>query len=126
MTRLLRIEIEGRDDSVLFLGHPLELLRDVVLTDYARKRQRGRSTFAAWLWPPNVEQLLGYFVSLSAALGVLNIVPAFGFDGQHAVTAAFELTDLSMTQKAVTVTAICFVCTGLLVANIAVVLIGLL
>lgn len=124
-TRLLRLDIEDRDASVLFLGHPLELIRDIHLTDFATSR-KGKSAFAAWLWPPDVEQFLQYFISLSAALGVLNMVPVFGFDGQYALTAAVELTELTMTQKVFTVTVICFVCTGLLVANIAVVLVGLL
>ncbi|OQV23287.1 putative Membrane-bound transcription factor site-2 protease [Hypsibius exemplaris] len=60
---------------VLFVGDSYGLLRSLRVSIYAQ---------GSWLplWLPDVlEMTLKYFVSISAALAVLNLVPSFGLDG---------------------------------------------
>ena len=169
-TRLIQLQVLGRE-AVLFLGHPMELLRDVALVDYASRRgtppafeddddsvgggggvarggggaaggdvagQQGgdpehgphrqrrqshrqrRAEPDETFWPVRCTLMLSYFVSVSAALGVLNMVPAWRLDGEFAVVAVLEAIDLPQPIIKRLTAVICTVCTVLLAANIAV------
>eukprot|EP00040_Diaphanoeca_grandis_P033413 m.204646 g.204646 ORF g.204646 m.204646 type:complete len:574 (-) comp32895_c0_seq2:143-1864(-) len=88
--RLLQLT-RHRNKPVLFLGDPYELARDVTVMDYVAihehyDEKRQPDTY----WPHVATLALGYFVSISLALGVLNILPAFFFDGQFAIAATID------------------------------------
>ena len=172
-SRLIQLQLPGRE-AVLFLGHPMELLRDITLVDYAarrgplpafddddagsigggiagigpdltaaggggrregplsgrgphdqhiqrrdRHRQR-RVEPEETFWPVRCTLMLSYFVSVSAALAVLNMVPAWSLDGEFAVVAILEAMDLPQPAVNRLTAGICTVCTALLAANIAV------
>lgn len=117
--RLIQLTVQDRRRAVLFLGQPGELVRDIHLTDYVIRPTAQES------WHPSsqtAELVLEYVVSISIALGLLNVIPAFGFDGQYSLTAAIEMTYLSPTQKAILVTVICIGCTCLLGLNVLLIL----
>ena len=84
-TRLVRIShTEGKD--VLFLGDPRGLPYAVSITSYLPN-----SPYCP-LWLPDLLQTLCmYIASLSSALALLNMVPAYFLDGQWALTVLIEL-----------------------------------
>eukprot|EP00041_Stephanoeca_diplocostata_P013447 m.235509 g.235509 ORF g.235509 m.235509 type:complete len:533 (-) comp19340_c1_seq2:155-1753(-) len=115
-SRLLQVHVRDQP-AVLFMGHPLELLRDVGVMEFSRKTAENPI-----LWPPTIYMALHYMTSVSAALGLLNIVPAFTFDGQFAVTALMRRTAMSPQKQDAWVNNVCLSCTVLLISNIAVAL----
>lgn len=88
-SRLVRIAHSGRGntDDVLFLGNPRELAYAVNTGSY---HYDGDSLLLLWL-PQLLQTLCMYFVSLSSALALVNIVPAYFLDGQWALTVLVEL-----------------------------------
>ena len=49
--------------------------------------------------PHYMERLLGFVVSVSSALGLLNMAPVYFFDGEHACLALFKLLLPSMEKR---------------------------
>ncbi|KAK7789542.1 hypothetical protein R5R35_010321 [Gryllus longicercus] len=80
-TKLVRIE---RLDAkvVLFLGHPAEVYRTVVVSDYVPLY-----FFISSSIPEVVTRLCKYITIFSAGLAVINVIPCFGLDGQYIVRA---------------------------------------
>ncbi|GAV02775.1 hypothetical protein RvY_13299 [Ramazzottius varieornatus] len=60
---------------VLFVGDPFTLVPVLKVSNFS-----ARSLLPLWL-PDVIERTLKYFVSVSAALALLNLVPSFGLDG---------------------------------------------
>ena len=118
-SRLLQI---GKDsaDSVLYLGSLHELAGSIALSDYTARA----SVLPASL-PYHLTMFLNYLLSMSAAFAVLNIVPAFHFDGEGAFHAAmdalFERTERQSAAKLLCSS----LCVLLLLLNFAVILIRL-
>lgn len=84
-SRLVRIgQVSAAD--VLFLGDPRALPFTVSISGYVP------STSYSLLWPPEVLQTFSmYIISISSALALLNMVPAYFLDGQWALTALIEM-----------------------------------
>lgn len=121
--RLLQLR-RHRNTPVMFLGDPSELVRDIFVMDYVpihehHDRKRPPDTY----WPEVAAIALEYFISISAALGVLNIIPAYKMDGQYAVAATIDIVcnlfkfDLTRNTRESIGSAICLVGTLLLLLN---------
>ena len=83
--KLLRISHSGGDD-VLFLGDPRALTFVLSVSSYVPKYP------SSPLWLPGLLQTLStYFISLSSALALLNMVPAYFLDGQWTLTVLIDL-----------------------------------
>lgn len=83
-SKLIRISHTNGKDA-LFLGDPRALLFDFSLSAYSPK-----SPYSP-LWLPNIVQTMcTYFISLSSALALLNMVPAYFLDGQWALTVLVD------------------------------------
>jgi len=81
------LSVHRRDgEPVLFLGHPSELYLSLEVSDYAPRIH----IFSPWAIKV-IEKLLSYVISFSAGLAVLNVIPCMAMDGQHIVTALFEM-----------------------------------
>lgn len=81
LTKLVTIH-RTKGEVVLFLGNPAEIYQTVRVTDFVPK----------WniydpLIPQILESLLKYMYMISSGLAIVNVLPAFLFDGQH-ITAA--------------------------------------
>lgn len=84
-SKLVRIShTDGKD--VLFLGDPSALPHIVSTSDLYP-----RSPLSPLWWPDMLRTLCTYIVSLSSALALLNMVPAYFLDGQWALTVLVEL-----------------------------------
>lgn len=89
-SKLVRIS-HNKGKDVLFLGDP-RLLPLILSTSTYRPNSPGIP-----LWLPNLLQTLcSYFMSLSSALALLNMVPAYFLDGQWTLTV---LVDLFLEKK---------------------------
>lgn len=64
--------------SVIYIGHPLDVLRTVSVSEYIAKTNFFPSEFA-----DTMLLFLKYNVIFSLGLAVINAVPCFGFDGYH-------------------------------------------
>lgn len=84
-SKLVRIT-HNRGKDVLFLGDPRVLPFILGTSIYAPKFSYSP------LWVPNrVQTLCNYFMSLSSALALLNMVPAYFLDGQWTLTVLVDL-----------------------------------
>ncbi|XP_061426372.1 membrane-bound transcription factor site-2 protease [Lethenteron reissneri] len=84
-TRLLRV-VHAPRPHTLYVGHPLQPLYSVTMSDYVP-----RFTFLSIHLPTMLETFCKYLVSLSGALALVNSVPCFALDGQWILTALLEL-----------------------------------
>ena len=85
-THLLKISHTGVGAPILFLGDPQLLYFSVSTSDYKP------SSPSSPLWLPGFLQTLCiYLVSISSALALLNMVPAYALDGQWALAAILEM-----------------------------------
>ena len=83
--KLVRISHDGGDD-VLFLGDPRALNFVLSVSSYIPK------SHSVPLWLPDLLRTLStYFISLSSALALLNMVPAYYLDGQWALIVLVDL-----------------------------------
>lgn len=83
--KLLRISHDGGED-VLFLGDPRALNFVLTVSSYIPKFT------SVPLWLPQLLQTLStYFISLSSALALLNMVPAYFLDGQWTLSVLIDL-----------------------------------
>ena len=83
-THLIKLTHTGEGDPVLFLGDPHVLKYSISLSDYLPL-----SSAPTWL-PSLLHNMCVYIVSISAALALLNIAPAYALDGQWALSAVLE------------------------------------
>ena len=84
-SKLIRITHTGGKD-VLFLGDPVELHYIVSTSTYMPKSVNIPLTL-----PNLLQTMCAYFVSLSSALALLNMVPAYFLDGQWTLTVLVDL-----------------------------------
>ena len=84
-SKLIRIS-HNKGNDILFLGDPRLLLFIISTSTYAP------NSHSTPLWLPNLLQTLcTYFISLSSALALLNMVPAYFLDGQWTLTVLVDL-----------------------------------
>jgi len=83
--KLLRIHV-AKEPVVLFLGDPRLAYYTVQVSNYFPRL----SIFPLSL-PAVVDMLMNYTISLSAALALLNMVPAYFLDGQWALMALVDI-----------------------------------
>jgi len=71
-------------------------------------------------WPIFLEKFFSYVLSISSALGILNLAPVFYLDGAYATTTLLQLFAPSIpNQKRIKICNIIFYCTSfLLIANV--------
>lgn len=84
-TKLLSIH-RVKGEVVLFLGNPAEIYSTVQVVDYVPKW----NIYDPYL-PQFLENLLKYVYMMSSGLAVVNVLPAFFFDGQHIANALCDL-----------------------------------
>lgn len=85
------IEIRRRNQNeVLFLGHPLEVLHGIHVSEYIK------SSFLPTSIPIAINKFCNFIIVFSGAFATLNLVPCFHFDGQHITRA---LIDISLTKN---------------------------
>lgn len=75
--------------SVIFWGHPLSLWFSLEVSEYV-PRHLWKLLFDSST-PSKFEKLLKYLLSISAALGLLNLLPIFYLDGQWSCDAFISL-----------------------------------
>jgi len=83
--RLLRVHV-AREPVVLFLGDPRVAYFTVEVSNYLP-----RLGVLPLSLPGVLETLMNYMISLSAALALLNMVPAYYLDGQWALLALVDI-----------------------------------
>eukprot|EP00127_Corallochytrium_limacisporum_P001451 Clim_evm4s57 gene=Clim_evmTU4s57 len=105
----------------IFFGDPLELIHTIGMSDFIPKTGVFSASF-----PMHWTLTLRYTLSLSGALALLNIVPAYFLDGQYTVAAALRiLIPHNDFWRILIARVILFVGSGLMVANMAAALISL-
>lgn len=127
--RLIQIVVPNAK-PILFLGNPNELAYDITVSDFVaikhekifadKMHHRSHVDSHSIFWPGPVMQMLSYFVSISAALSVLNIVPVFYFDGEFAVSVVLQSLGLSTSHAATMTKALCSIGSLLLALNIVI------
>lgn len=75
------LEISRRGRNVLYLGHPGDVYRTVKVSDYIPKLR-----YIAPAFGDSVTLFLRYLVVFSLGLVLINVIPCYGFDGQHIVS----------------------------------------
>ncbi|RDD45892.1 Membrane-bound transcription factor site-2 protease [Trichoplax sp. H2] len=116
--RLLRIK-RNRKKDVLYIDIPKNLLQAVSITNYLP-----RLSSLSVMIPDNVERFLLYIISFSAALALLNLVPAYALDGQWVLIALTDYFTTPSNRRTVNRlrSIIHIIGTGLLVLNVAIAL----
>lgn len=109
---LVHITHTGDGEPVIFLGDPDLLQYSVLTTDY---KPTGRAP--VWL-PQFLQTLLTYIVSISSALALLNMAPAYALDGQWALGALLELSLPEYPHRERVANVVLSISTVLLVCNI--------
>ena len=84
-SHLVKIKHTGTGDPVIFLGDLRSLLYSVKVTDFLP------SSKSLPLWLPSMLHTIAiYIISISSALALLNMLPAYTLDGQWALGALLE------------------------------------
>ena len=111
-TYLVHIAHTGNGEPILFLGDPGLLQYSIHTTDYL-------PTGGAPVWLPQLLQtLLTYIISISSALALLNVLPAYALDVQWALGALLEFLLPEYPYRERIASIILPTCTILLVLNI--------
>ncbi|XP_034252769.1 membrane-bound transcription factor site-2 protease [Thrips palmi] len=84
-TKLLAIN-RVKGEVVLFLGNPTEIYSTVQVVDYVPKW----NIYDPYI-PQFLENLLKYVCMMSSGLAVVNVLPAFFFDGQYIASTLCDL-----------------------------------
>ncbi|XP_055595008.1 membrane-bound transcription factor site-2 protease [Uranotaenia lowii] len=79
-TTILQIRRDRKPD-VIYIGHPGDLTRTIRISQFVPKTGLFRPGFA-----DGIQLLLKYVVVFALGLAVINVIPCFGFDGQHIVS----------------------------------------
>ena len=104
--------------DVLYLGSPALLFQTVSFSDYTPRSERLPRNL-----PVTILKILDYFIKLSGALALLNMVPCIYLDGQHITESLIEWalgSRLMLSTRRTLQTSIIFSGTALLFANIAI------
>lgn len=80
-TKLVTLQ-RSKGEVVLFLGNPSEIYQTVKVTDFVPKWNMYNPRL-----PQIVETFLKYVYMMSSGLAIINVLPAFFFDGQHIAVA---------------------------------------
>jgi S2P endopeptidase len=83
-TTILHILREGKKD-VVYIGHPQDLTNTITVSEFIPKT----SIFSSWM-ADSILLLLKYITVFSLGLAYVNIIPCFGFDGQHISNAILD------------------------------------
>uniref|UniRef100_A0A1L8DTQ4 Membrane-bound transcription factor site-2 protease n=1 Tax=Nyssomyia neivai TaxID=330878 RepID=A0A1L8DTQ4_9DIPT len=75
------IEIKRRGRSVVYLGHPGDIYRTVRVSNFIPKLRYISPTFG-----DAFQLFLRYLVVFSFGLVLVNVIPCYGFDGQHIIS----------------------------------------
>ncbi|KAF6022735.1 MBTPS2 [Bugula neritina] len=121
-TRLL-VLYRTKKPPVLFFGHPAELHLSVIIGEVVP-----RFSWIPLFLPYTLENLFKYFISLSGALALLNIVPCYALDGQYIAKAVTDIVFKNFTadQREIILTLSVLCGTLLLVVNVALAMYNLL
>lgn len=120
-TRVIRIS-HSRGQDVLFVGNPNELISAISLSNYAP-----RYSFSFINLPYHLNMLFMYFISISSALAVLNMVPCFFLDGHQTLLVILEILFPNLPRQRTNVaTFILILGSSLLLVNILLALLSLI
>ncbi len=100
-------------DPVIFVGDLRTLLYNTKMCDFLPLSP----SIPLWI-PPLIQTLAIYMISISSALALLNMLPAFALDGQWALTALMEIIMPEHPKRNKIVNGILTLGTVLLVMNI--------
>ncbi|XP_035787570.1 membrane-bound transcription factor site-2 protease-like [Anopheles albimanus] len=89
-TTIMQIRREAKPD-VIYIGHPADLSRTVQISRFVPKTDLFGPRFA-----DSIQLLLKYVTVFALGLAFINVMPCYGFDGQHIVNTL--LTD-NLIQK---------------------------
>ena len=113
LNHLAKIRHTGTGDPVIFLGDLRTLAYNTKVTDFLPLSSLSP------LWLPSVLQTVCiYMISISSALGLLNMLPAYALDGQWALSAFLEHLIPEHPQRNRILNSVLMVGTLLLVLNI--------
>lgn len=110
---LIKIRHTGPGDPILYLGGLEQLKHSLILSDY----HPSHSSLPLWL-PGSIETLCIYVASISGALAVLNIIPAYTLDGHWALTALLEYLMPENAYRTKIINIILLIGSSLLVCNV--------
>lgn len=80
-TTILQVKRNYNTGSdMIYMGHPADFIRNVHVSEFVPKTRLFSSQLG-----DSIQLLLKYVVVFSLGLAVINVVPCFGFDGQHIV-----------------------------------------
>lgn len=77
-------QASGKKD-VLYIGHPADITKSVKVSAYVPKTRWFGASFA-----DGISLFLKYTIVFSVGLAIVNIIPCYGFDGQHIVSAVIH------------------------------------
>ncbi|XP_058463270.1 membrane-bound transcription factor site-2 protease [Malaya genurostris] len=83
-TTIMHIRRDGKAD-VIYIGHPADLTRTIQITQFVPKTSFFRPGFA-----DSIQLLLKYVTVFALGLAIINVIPCFGFDGQHIVSTVLS------------------------------------
>lgn len=78
-TTIMQIRRDRKPD-VIYIGHPGDLTRTMRISQFVPKTSFFRPGFA-----DAIQLLLKYVTVFALGLAIINVIPCFGFDGQHIV-----------------------------------------
>uniref|UniRef100_A0A182J270 Membrane-bound transcription factor site-2 protease n=1 Tax=Anopheles atroparvus TaxID=41427 RepID=A0A182J270_ANOAO len=90
-TTIMQIRRESKQD-VIYIGHPGDITRTVTVSRFVPKTRLFAPRFA-----DSIQLLLKYVTVFALGLAFINVMPCYGFDGQHIVNTL--LTDGSIQQR---------------------------
>lgn len=84
-TTIIQIRRQNTDQDMMYIGHPADISRTVVVSEFIPKTSVFPPEFA-----DGVAQFLRYVVVFSLGLALVNALPCYAFDGQHIVSALVQ------------------------------------
>lgn len=79
---IIHMKRKNRTKELVYYGHPYDVLRNVVISEFTPKTK----VFEPW-FADNIVLLLKYLAVFSSGLAMVNVLPCFGLDGQYLVSA---------------------------------------
>lgn len=94
--KIIELKVRGRQQTVLFLGDVDFLAENVIVSEMKINQNNILNKIFKNLKPDleffsNLEKILGYFVSLSSGVAILNMLPLRGFDGDYILDQICEI-----------------------------------
>lgn len=96
-TTIIHMKRTNRQKDLIYYGHPLDVLRNVEISEFVPKTKHIRS----WL-ADAICLMLKYLTVFSSGLAIVNVVPCYGLDGQfliNAIIANLPMKYFSKNQK---------------------------